>query len=234
MKRRNWVPAEDAVLRAMKVASASAADIGAVLGRTEKAVKRRANELGARCGDPAVARARVLAASLAVRRSPEGRAAASAGHRAAWAQQPERRAVAAERARAQGFAAIGRAAIEASPETRARRRARVLAMLAQRNERRLAWCPVYLRAEYLRMATLNGLHAAERRRIILEHFGRDLRRAVRAIAAIAAEQHKIERAHYRTFEAELARVASGQTRAVVRVPMVRADYQYSLTGGSMA
>jgi predicted phage gp36 major capsid-like protein len=75
------------------------------------------------------------------------------------------------------------------------------------------------------------MRAAEARAIVCDDFARDLRRALKAIAAVATEQHAEQRRHYRSFEAELERAKRNGIREVI--PMVRADFHLSLTGGSL-
>lgn len=75
-----------------------------------------------------------------------------------------------ERARREsGLAAMKASRRQSEPDVIARR-------VATRRERKLGWCPLHLRDEYLRVMRAGRFPAAEARAIILAQFDADLRR----------------------------------------------------------
>lgn len=221
MIRKNWTDKEDQILRRMVAAGDGPHEIGAALGRSRDSVSHHASRLGLEF-DPAGIEARYRA-GLAKRNMEN--LGVKLGHKQTLETRMKR--IASLKARC------------ADPEFLARQRERVRLMNAGRDNAAIAakcsdtkmkWCPAYLRDDARHM-TIKGVRMAERREIIGEIFARDLRRALKAIAAVARPLAEEQRRQYYSFEAELERARVKGIREVV--PLVRPDYEFSLTGGSL-
>lgn len=228
-----WTAAEDETVRAMVAAGNSQREIVAALnGRTLTAVQARIKRLGLR-----------ISRQEALQRCWKGRGAAMAAgvkfgrpkgcSNPKWTE--ERKAAQSRRLREMLADPVHR-----QKRIEALRKAMDGVDFARlgrlTSERRLAWCPVHLRADY-HWLYRNKVKAAEARQIILDEWCGQLRRALRQIAevaplAIAEAQEELRR--HNSFEARLARVAAGKARVVnaVRVKPVAA-HDYSLTGNSL-
>lgn len=221
MSRKNWTETENRILRRMMAAGDGPEQIGLKLGRSRDSVSHHARRIGLEF-DPAGIEARYRA-GLA-RRNLEN-LGAKPGHKQSLETRQKR--IASLKAR------------YADPAFLAAQRERVRAMQARRDNAAIAakcsdtkmkWCPAYLRDDARHM-TIKGVRLAERREIIGEIFARDLRRALKAIAAVARPLAEEQRRQYYSFEAELERARVKGVRQVV--PLARPDYQFSLTGGSL-
>lgn len=204
MPRRPWTAYEDDMLRSMKTASASGKEIADVLGRTPVAVKQRAFKIGADMCDRDVHRERAKQGLAASKLTPEYKAAHSAGLTAAWASNPGRREQAAALAKARDLQGSSRRAISACPVKQERQRERGRKLAASRGVAAWSWCPAYL-AEAYRGLKLRGFPPTEAKRIVLDDFTRDLRRALKDIAAAVKPLAEEQRRQYYSIEAEIAR-----------------------------
>lgn len=224
MASREWTSEEEAaVIAEAREGRSDWRALAVTLDRTTVAVRRRAWQLGL----------------------SSGRASAA---KRAWT--PERRAAACK--------PRPHAGVPQSVETRAKRRATLKRLFAdpavraaaierlqagsskidhvEKSRRgvatKLNWCPEYLRAEYVSLRRKMRSGTAEARAVILDDFARDLRRALRDIAAAAKPYAEEQRRQYRSFEAELERAKTRGIREVVHLH--KPEFHLSLTGGSLS
>jgi hypothetical protein len=228
MSRNFWTPEQDALLRELVAAGASRRDIAGKIGVTNHSVAGRMKRLGLQlCPIAAAARYREALArrdfsSFKSRKrgkqSPEAQAKRSATLKALYAD-PVYRAAQLERI----------AAMNAKKD--------VAAAAAKASATKMRWCPEHLRDD-ARMMIRKSMRSGPTREAISEIFAGQLRRALRQIAAIAAEQQRLAqqaKARSRTdFAAIMARVASGQSTLTERRPHVSRDHEFSLTGSTLA
>lgn len=221
MSRYNiWTPEQDTILHEMVPQGCSSREMAARIGVTRGSVQGRMVRLGLKLDLAHVhARYREGLAKRVLPPRPKG-------------IRPSPENLAKRRATMKAFHAL--------PENRDKMLARVAKMNAARDPKaiaakasatKMAWCPEYLRDD-ARMMIRKAMRSGPTREIIGDMFHRDLQRALRGIAEVASNIAVEQRRQYRSFEAELERARLNGIRQVV--PMVRADYAFSLTGGSLA
>lgn len=215
---------EDAVIVERAKTAGGWKQIADELGRSVSGLKDRAVYLGVRL-DRANTETVRLAKARAATSSPEHRAKQRAGAILHWQNHPERRARLSELSKARNSIAACKTTTLTPEEVERRRLAGVVA----HGRSQTAWLPDDYRNEYLRLMRYKKFSAAEARAAIEADIFRDLRRALRSIAAAVPE---IRRQYY-SFEAELARVQAG---AAVRevVPLRARELDFSVVGSSLA
>jgi hypothetical protein len=222
MKRNRWTDEQDAILRAMVADNKCLDTIGAAIGVSKNSAAGRMRRLGL-AFEPAEIERRYREA-LANRDtsnwgragfipSAETRSKRSITIKAKYAD-PVYKAAQIERMKA-SFAGLDRAANG-----------------RKGSATKMAWCPEYLRADARLMIT-KAFRTGPTREYILGVFLRDLRRALAAIAAIAATESAAKRAYDRSFEAQLERVRNG-AEISERVALASPDYHLSLYGSQLA
>jgi hypothetical protein len=225
--RTPWTPAEDAALIEAAGRLGCWQTLADTLGRSQGATRGRAHRLGVRLNEAAVLKHR-SAAAKAVFARPGQRQKVAASVSRAWT--PDRREEARQRALATN--SIARALATPFDET-----ARIAA-IHEYWRRWRSWCPAYLWQVYCDLKDQKLMPAADARRIVLDDFANDLRRALRAIAAIGvAEARKEREAKARSrndFDAIMARVSAGQSRLTERAVLSTRDHDFSLIGSTLA
>lgn len=228
MKRNLWTPEQDARLREMVAAGLGRRQIGEQLGVTNHAVAGRMKRLGLQICP--------IAAEARYREALAKRDFSSFKSRKRGKQSPE--------ARAKRSATLK--ALYADPVYRAAQLERIAAMNAKKDQRaaaakcsatKMRWCPEHLRDD-ARMMIRKSMRTGPTREAIGQIFADQLRRALRQVAAIAADEHRKEReakARSRNdFDAIMARVAAGQSRLTERTVMTGRDHEFSLVGSTLA
>lgn len=233
---RNWTPAEDRVLQQMRPLGKTSAEMAAMLpGRTAEGVKGRLFKLGLAMPKDALRALRVMHAAR-IRELPSY--GEKRGQAISAAYSADRRVRAGEQAKRLRLWEIG-----AQAQSMDAKRAAALKGSAANQSKRYGWCPPHLLGEYKRL-THGGsgrFSAAEARRIIEDQWVTELRRALRQIAAVAPlamaeakRQAEAERAHRRSFAAQMERVKAG----AALVPTLRMSRpigtERSLTGNAEA
>ena len=216
-----WSAQEDAHIIAVTPVSDGWDKVLAGLNRTHASVRLRARQLGVSLDRDAVKRRHRSAASktfsdpvvVAARARTQ-----SANHTLEQADEKRQRA---KDMRLHLY-------LVASPEIQARRIAGIRAF----HRKKLGFCPDYLLPFYREMKAIHGMSFVERKAAIVDTFGRDLRRAFKAIAEVAKPLAVEQRRQYRSFEAELerARVNGIRPALTLRAP----EFHLSLTGSSLA
>ena len=216
-----WSAQEDAHIIAIAPISDGWDRVMPGLNRTRGSVRLRARLLGVSLDRDAVKR-RLRAAAAKVGSDPT--VIARRAKTASDNFTPEMAEIYSQRARASNRYA----SLLTGPEIAVRRIAGIQAF----HRKKLGFCPDYLLPFYHEMKSGKGMPSAERKEVIRDTFSRDLRRAFRAIAALAKPLHEEQRRQYRSFEAELERAKTRGIREVVHLH--KPEFHLSLTGGSLS
>jgi hypothetical protein len=216
-----WSAQEDAHIVAMTPVSDGWDKVTAGLNRTHGSVRLRARLLGVSLDRDAVKR-RLRASARKTFSDPV--VAAARGRTQSANYTPEQAEVKRQRAKALGL----HLNLVATPEVAERRIAGIRAF----HRKKLGFCPDYLLPFYREMKSSKGMSFAERKDVISETFGRDLGRALKAIAAAIKPYAEEQRRQYHSFEAELERARVKGIREVVHLH--KPEFHLSLTGGSLA
>jgi hypothetical protein len=236
LRGRAWTPEEDDVLRAGFAAGLAYAAIGKQVDRTRDAVSARMNRLGCILPRDEILRRRKEGWQRALE---AGRVGGNYSNRAGKPGKPHTPETIAR------MSAIQKAMF-ANPERMAKHREAVAKGMRNRDKAaigakisatKLAWCPPHLVPAYRGLSHRNGetrIHAAEAKRMILDEWAKQLRRALRQIAAVAPLAIAEHKRHRNSFAGQLERVQSG-ARVVPSLRLSRlSEGDYSLTGNATA
>jgi hypothetical protein len=227
-KAPDWTQAETDLAVTMRRAGHEVPAIACRVGRSNTAVGQKLFRLGVRLTE--AQQAKIKADNLQrVRSQPGHKQRRSEALRRAYSD--ERRQLARQTALAHRIWEKGSAAQSIENKRRAADQGR-----AAWCRKRTGWCPAHLRPHYDQLT--NGgsdrYSAAEAKRIILDEWLHQLRRALNQIAAITKPMAEEQARQHNSFEAQLERVRSGQARVVPTWRPTRRDDERSLVGCTAA
>lgn len=233
--RVNWI-AREAELRAMVADGKLLRDMAAYFGCSRVSAQKAMHRIGLRIDPVAVDRARRETCAT-INASPDRRQRVSDGMKRRYARDPayreKIRVATTKRWQREGFRDDVMPKIRAFAVSDEGLQMRAKGgRIAAKNK--LAWCPPHMIDDY--RAHLNKMGcAAEARRIIMDEWALQLRRALRQIAAVAKPIAEEQSRLHSSFEAQLARVASGKARVVPTFrPSRHVSDERSLIGNSGA